>query len=703
MKRIISLFTLVVFFGCQEKSTQIKVYTDHENLVGELGYAFEKLEGQLAASGGQFSTTENKSEANLSLELLPQSDMDSEKNDGYTIAKTSEGYLLSSECSRGILYGLLDINDQLSNGATWSEIEEKSIQAHHDFRAIKFNLPWYSYRSGEHLSMHVETCRDLKYWESFLDMMVENKFNVLSLWNMHPYMYMVKSESFPKASPFSDEEMAEWQRFWTALFQMAKDRGVDSYVVNWNIFLPEAFSKEYGAASYSSETGAGFIGEGDTNEDIEAYMREMVTLTLNKYENLTGIGLTLGERMGGMTSEERKDWVNRTMIAGLKAADRKARLIYRAPLSAGKKSHGSVSVTTERLTRDAIENLELDDDVWIEFKFNWSHAHSSPKLSIVHGGMLTDTYWEPYSEKYKGVWTMRNEDFFVLRWGDPDFIREFLDLNSQKYVGGCFIGSETYIPAKDFFTKEAHRTWDYAFERQWLFYKVWGNLLYDRNTSDEFFANALARKFGLSSGNELLEAWKLASKNPNRLASFFGGTWDGTIYSEGFKTNGGKFIDIDKFISRNVLDSSFVNIQDFVAEHYDNGSQITPLQLAQESEKQSVRTLEIVKNQREKGASDELEIELTDLEFWANFGFYFGAKVRGGVALEQFRKGKTDSKEQAVRYLEESKTYWQNMVDLVEKYNVQVMPHQFDKEFSWREHLEDVDKDIAVARESVRE
>ncbi|MEQ8338875.1 MAG: hypothetical protein RIA62_16065, partial [Cyclobacteriaceae bacterium] len=488
MKRIIYLFISITFFGCQEKSADIKVYAD-QSLLDELNYAIDRMEEQAATSGGNVTIADEQS-ANLKLELLPQSDMDSEKNDGFTISETDNGFILSSECSRGLLYGLLDISDQLSKGTSWDEIQEKSIRAHHDFRAIKFNLPWYSYRSGENLALHMETCKDLEFWESFLDMMVENKFNALTLWNMHPYMYMVKSESYPKASPFTDAEMAEWEKFWNGLFQMAKDRGVDTYVVNWNIFLPEAFSKEYGAADYSSETGAGYFGDGDTNEDIEAYMREVVTLTLNKYENLTGIGLTLGERMGGMTSEERKDWVNRTMIAGLKDADRKARLLYRAPLSADKGSGGSVSVSAERLTRDAVENLGFEEDVWISFKFNWSHAHSSPKLSIVHGGMLTDTYWEPYSTKYKGVWTMRNEDFFVMRWGDPDFIRDFLDLNSQKYIGGCIIGSETYIPAKDYITREEYRTWDYAFERQWLFYKVWGNLLYDPNVPDQFFADA---------------------------------------------------------------------------------------------------------------------------------------------------------------------------------------------------------------------
>lgn len=702
MKRIIYLFALIVFLGCQEKSTDIQIYAE-QDVLDNLNYGIEKLESQLAASDGNIFFTTNKQEANLILGLSPQSDMDSEKNDGFYLTKTEKGYQVSSECSRGLLYGLLDISEQLSKGASWGDIEAKSIRAHHDFRAIKFNLPWYPYRSGEHLALHMETCKDLKFWESYLDMMVENKFNALTLWNMHPYMYMVKSPSYADVSPFSDEEMTEWETFWKGLFGMAKARGIQTFVVNWNIFLPKNFVKKYGAGNYMSEDGADFYGEGVSNPHIETYMREVVTTTINTYEDLTGIGITLGERMGGMTSKERSEWADRTMIAGLKAANRTARLLYRAPLSADKGSEGSVSVSAEQLTRNTVENMGMDEDAWISFKFNWSHAHSSPKLSIVHGGMLTDTYWKPYSEKYKGVWTMRNEDFFVMRWGDPDFVREFLDLNSQKYVGGCIIGSETYIPAKDYFTKEEHRAWEYAFERQWLFYKVWGNLLYDRNVPDEFFAEALAEKFDLPDGGDLLEAWKLASKNPNRLASFFGSTWDGTLYAEGFKTNGGQFIDIDKFISRNVLDSSYVNIKDFVAGNYDKEAQATPLQLADETEKQSARILEIVNDQYQTGASPVLKIELADLEFWANYGLYFASKVRGGVALEQFRKGQSNSRDQTIQYLEESKTYWLKMVELAEKYNVAVMPHQFDKEFSWRKHLEDVDKDIATAMEVEKE
>ncbi|MEO9513635.1 MAG: hypothetical protein ABJN84_03435 [Flavobacteriaceae bacterium] len=63
-------------------------------MLAELSYAIEKIEVQIAASGGQFSTTENKEEAKLSFELVAQADRDLEKNDGFSITKSGEGYTL---------------------------------------------------------------------------------------------------------------------------------------------------------------------------------------------------------------------------------------------------------------------------------------------------------------------------------------------------------------------------------------------------------------------------------------------------------------------------------------------------------------------------------------------------------------------------------------------------------------------------------
>ena len=639
----------------------------------------------------------NPQSRTLKLSLSCANNPDPDCDDGFSLRRNRDAFAIHAQNGRGLMYGILELAAQLQRGRNLASIQEKAVQSHFPFRAIKFNLPWFSYRSGQHLALHTDTCRDLKYWEAFLDMMVEKKFNTLSLWNMHPYIYMVRPTNFPEASPFTEIEMAEWQAFWRGLFEMAKDRHVDTFVVNWNIFLSKEFAERYGKELSES---AKFFGDGETSPMIEKYTREIVTQTLDEYPDLTGIGLTLGERMGGMTSEQRRDWIDRTLIAGLKAANRKARLIYRAPLSANKNSGGSVSVTTEQITRQAIETMGMDDPVWIEFKFNWSHGHSSPRLSIVHGGMLTDTYWEPYSDKYKAIWTMRNEDFFVLRWAQPDFIREFIRLNSQPYAGGCFIGSECYIPAKDFMTRAEHQHWDYAFQRQWLFYKVWGNLLFDPATPDADFAQALTDRFPGVDGMSLLRAWILASNCANRLGSFYRATWDATLYSEAFAKNGGKLIGIDELIKQPALDDAhYLSIGAFVNQGIKDETRVSPLQLADQLDVDCREALRLAAAAEKQSASAILKIELNDIRSWAWHGRYFAQKLRGAVALARYWKTK-DKQQQvaAVQYLSAAKDCWLQLGEHVERYNVPVMPYQFDQEFSWRKQLRLVERDIEVAR-----
>jgi len=640
----------------------------------------------------------NPQSRTLKLSLSCANNPDPDCDDGFSLRRNRDAFAIHAQNGRGLMYGILELAAQLQRGRNLASIQEKAVQSHFPFRAIKFNLPWFSYRSGQHLALHTDTCRDLKYWEAFLDMMVEKKFNTLSLWNMHPYIYMVRPTNFPEASPFTEIEMAEWQAFWRGLFEMAKDRHVDTFVVNWNIFLSKEFAERYGGKELSES--AKFFGDGETSPMIEKYTREIVTQTLDEYPDLTGIGLTLGERMGGMTSEQRRDWIDRTLIAGLKAANRKARLIYRAPLSANKNSGGSVSVTTEQITRQAIETMGMDDPVWIEFKFNWSHGHSSPRLSIVHGGMLTDTYWEPYSDKYKAIWTMRNEDFFVLRWAQPDFIREFIRLNSQPYAGGCFIGSECYIPAKDFMTRAEHQHWDYAFQRQWLFYKVWGNLLFDPATPDADFAQALTDRFPGVDGMSLLRAWILASNCANRLGSFYRATWDATLYSEAFAKNGGKLIGIDELIKQPALDDAhYLSIGAFVNQGIKDETRVSPLQLADQLDVDCREALRLAAAAEKQSASAILKIELNDIRSWAWHGRYFAQKLRGAVALARYWKTK-DKQQQvaAVQYLSAAKDCWLQLGEHVERYNVPVMPYQFDQEFSWRKQLRLVERDIEVAR-----
>ena len=218
------------------------------------------------------------------------------------------------------MYGLLDIAEQIEMQKGLNGIEEKLVNPRFAFRAIKYNLPWHSYRENESLQANDELSKDLNMWSGFLDMMAEDRLNVLTLWGLHPFPYMIKAKNFPKATPFSDAELAEWKTFWTALFRMAKERGIETYIINWNIIVSKSFKENYG------EGNTGLWADGYTSPQIEKYTRETVTQVINEYPDLTGLGITMGEAMQGWTGEQETEWMEKTFFAGIKAADRKVKV-----------------------------------------------------------------------------------------------------------------------------------------------------------------------------------------------------------------------------------------------------------------------------------------------------------------------------------------------------------------------------------------
>ena len=198
----------------------------------------------------------------------------------------------------------------------FKKIKSKAESPRLPFRAIKYDMPWDTYRHSYALDLHSETCKDVNYWKAFLDMMAENRFNVLSLWNLHPYVYMIKPKNFPEASPWNDTEMKQWQTLFRSIFSMAKERGIDTYVIPFNIFVSPEFAKAHNVAMDNLDHH--FFVNGDTSEIIKRYTRECVAQLLQEYPDLTGMGLTLGEGMGGMTPQQREDWMKATIIEGMR-------------------------------------------------------------------------------------------------------------------------------------------------------------------------------------------------------------------------------------------------------------------------------------------------------------------------------------------------------------------------------------------------
>lgn len=713
MKNLLFVWTIFILASCAKPKP---VHICYNSSSAILSYGVDKLTNSLRSSGLKVEfCKENHARANGivivsqgknhhdQFQKFTSSKISALQHDGFELKKDGKILSVSSKTERGCLYGLMDIIEQLGPSGNFVGVKEKQIVPALSFRGIKFNLPWSPYRPGPATELHMETCRDLQFWESYLDMMVENRFNALSLWNIHPFPYMIRSMNFPNATPFDDQELDEWRGFWKALFKMAKDRGIETYLVNWNIAVSPEFTEAYGAKEYD-----------DRSKLVKTYTRESVTQLINEYENLTGLGVTLADWMGNwgddkMTPTAREDWIEDTFVAGMKKANRKIKFIHRAVLAGDPKE-----------MRRVIDHAGLPEKTNVEVKFNWSHGHSTPNLSLTHSnneGTIMRDFWDPTPENYFVSWMIRNEDFFVLRWGDPDFIRDHIKTNLHEYVDGYFIGSEGYIPAKDYSHKDhPHKTWTYAFQKQWLFYHLWGRLMYNANETDTTLAKAFEKRYPDADALALLAAHSLASKVPLYMASFYKGTWDFTLYSEGFLApwqagfDDGKspFISLEEMVEHETLDLHYLSIGEYCRLKNENSpisrESISPLQLAENLNETCKKSRALIEQLRLSNDEPTLNSELDDLETWCHLGSYLADKIRAGVSYETFRLTKQQTaKDDAIAYLDKCVGHWENIIRLTDE-RYKPMPYvsmghheprwpDF-KAFHWKYFLKDVKADI---------
>ncbi len=611
-------------------------------------------------------------------------------------------WLLQARDTSGAMYGLLEFAEMIQMNKGLAGLSARQVNPKTEFRAVKFNLPWSSYRTGAYIDQHFDTVRDINFWVKFLDNMAENRFNALTLWNMHPYPFLIRAKNYPKATSFSDAELAEWRTFWTALFRLAKERGIETYLVHWNIVASRGFRDNYDA-SVNLDTAVN--ENGSPSPTIDAYTKQSVTQVLNEYPDLTGIGLTLGEVMGGMTPQQRQSWANRTIIAGIKEANRPAKLIHRVPLSAGTGSSGSTNTATEKMTREAIESITgVEGTIWVEVKFNWSHGHSTPVLEQTHGGIITDSYWKPAPKNYSIVWTVRNEDFFMLRWGKPGFIREHIALNGTSFARGYIVGAETFIPAREYIHVKGspHVTWQYEFQRQWAYWEQWGRLLYNPNLPDDVFVNSYSQRYGSPAGKQIKEAMEFASNTPLRIASFYYSKGDMSLHSASL-LSGAEFITLEDIINSNTLSSSYATVKEAAAALVNNkaivGGKTSPLVVADSLEQESQKALQIASGINTSG-HPTLACEVEDVKAWGHLGLYFANKLRGAVSLQVYRLQKQIAdKNQAVDFLEKAQANWEDLIAVTKPHLAPTpMMHLRGAKFHWEDYRKEVAADIATAK-----
>ena len=598
----------------------------------------------------------------------------------------------------GVLYGGLELAEQIElygPGGIRPTVQNPYMSV----RGTKFNIPLDA-RTPSYTDMsdvaqrNIAEMWSLEFWKDYLDQLALHRYNLVSLWNLHPFPSMVKVPEYPDIAladvkrsrgPFAEnystrvvdiagpEILADLEtirtmsieekiEFWREVMRHAQDRNIDFYVMTWNVY------------TYGTDGRYG-ITDDFRNETTIDYFRRSVRAMFDTYPLLAGIGLTTGENFGQDTRSasfrEKEDWAFRTYGQGVLDAaaawpGRKIAFIHRLH-ETGVQSDAAAYAADANVAAvdiaDWFAPLIADQDIEFLFSFKYAQAHVySSTRQRFHEDYVRDI------RGMKTLWTLRNDDVYYFRWGAPDFVREFfVNMPGEEVSRGYYYGSDQYVWGREFLSRNAGEPRELELEKHWYQWMLWGRLGYDPTIPDERFRDLVRSRFPSAPADELFRAWREASMIYPITTGFHWGLYDFHWYIEGSRGRSGVagsptgFHDVNRFITLAPHSGTgYASIPQYV-EHVRRGAALSgssPVEVAEMLRGHADRALEIV-GRLEHGGDDELRATLTDIEAMAYLGRYYGHKIRGATELALFRDGAGEAhREEAVRQLREGARYW---------------------------------------------
>ncbi len=601
-----------------------------------------------------------------------------------TTNKNHQSYWAIGGDISGGLYGGLQLAENItfnSLNVSYNEEQEPYIKK----RGIKYNIPLdkraptFNY-NGDQEKSNIKDMWDMDFWKEYLDDLARNRYNALSYWTKNAFTTMIKLDDYRDVEVHDvidgygnlvkkmtiDEKI----EFWQEVMQYAADRSIDIYYITWNIYLNNAEGK-YGITNDSK------------NPKSIAYLRESVKQFLLTYPNVNGIGVTAGEHMPNMSFEEREKWLWDTYASGILDAKkeqpgRKIRFIHR---------HWYSSCS------DIMSYFKDYPDTFdFSFKYAKAHMYSSPDVPF------EDFLLDEMPKGTKSWWNLRNDDIFYLRWGDPEYTRQFILNFDKEKTAGYLMGSDGYVWGRVYCSADPAFNGETENTKHWYNFMLWGRLGYNPNLSPNVLKNHIKYHFPEVSSEVMYDAWLTASKIIPLTTRFFWRDWDFQWYPEGCKSR--KLITVKEFMGGNTMQGSgILNIADY-CEKVVNKEQIsntTPLDVANKLEAYAHQTLLMIDG-IEAAENAELKLTKNDIMAFAHLGNYYSEKIRGATALSLYNfTSESSYQERAIAHLETAFEHWKKYVKIMES---QYLPRRYSRSgnLDWKELTKEVEHDIELAR-----
>jgi hypothetical protein len=374
-----------------------------------------------------------------------------------TTKKGQTSYWVIGGDANGAMYGTLDLAENIQfYGFKETYISQQTPAILK--RGIKLNLPFdeesptYERNSrGTSYQKAIPHVWDITFWEEWFDQMARYRYNVVSVWNNHPFTSLVFLPDYPDLAIqdvtgfdgyFKKMTIEDKIAFWREVMKLAKARGFEFMFFNWNVWVSNAHGK-YGLAN------------AETSDANKEYMYKSMLKLLETYPDLDGFGVTNGENK----SNQDFLWAayGKAMYDyAIKNPQRKLRFIHRWHQT----SLANIKNTFSELIE--LPNVTFD----MSYKYSKAHMYSTPVPKNFdewnHSKQLIDNNMTTW-------FTVRNDSFYYLTWGDPSFARTYINgmIEYGDNFAGFYIGSDGFCPTRSFFNKNSISQGILEVQRQW--------------------------------------------------------------------------------------------------------------------------------------------------------------------------------------------------------------------------------------------
>jgi len=627
--------------------------------------------------------------------------------EAYKITQTNKNIRVRGGDARGLMYAGLALADNLEAGKDLLKTGTIEGKPYMPYRGIKFNIPLDartpSYDdTGDAAQMNIETMWEFDFWKNYLDNMARYRYNLLTLWNLHPYPSMVKVPGYEDVA-LNDVDVytgtinaktdMRWKKegiqdpahlrvvkkmtidekiaFWKKVFKYADDRGIDIHLYHWNVFVSGAEGKH------------GIETRQDSPETID-YLRKSVKQFMLTYPTVKGIGVTAGENaknnIKGEYSIESFIW--KTYGKGIMDAKAinpniKCTFIFR--------QHESDMNLISTAFKDYVGPFDT------EFKYARARMFSSEKPT-----WFDKIYKDEVVDHKIKVWmNVRNDDIFTFRWGKPDYADAFIKNMPKDLMAGYFWGPDGYIYGRDFHSKDDNVP-KYEIDKQWYLFMIWGMAGYNPDLPESYYIDKIAEHFKGADAKAIYTTWNATSDVIE---------WIDKIH---YRQNDAEFLpegsfDITRFKDLNAIarndcmpDQGVTAIGDF-AQKGKVAGELTPFEVADKLEEAS-KTLLTGAGKIGDNNNPELKQTLGDFKAIGYMADYYAHKVKAATYMAQYRfAGDEKNKAQAVAEAEAEVNSWINYAAAA---SAQYKPQLFARTqyLDWNAEIDLVKQDVNIAK-----